>query len=227
MHNVTLHPLARLPGPRWRAAFYFPFFYEIWTGDVVSNWHKLHEESGDIVRISPTCVSFPGRDAWEDIYGQTANKRTFVKGPFVYAPPVDGVADVHLDLFIQKLHEKAALESTVPVDLVRWFSFITFDIIGDLCFGQTFGGLENEEYNSWIASTFKSLKFVRMFSLFPAFQKARQKHMQYTWERTARRTDDVESTREDIMTHILRHNGERGMSREENKNGRNGDFGGK
>ena len=94
IYNITLHPLAKFPGPRWRGAFYFPFFHEIWTGDVVSNWHMLHEKYGKIVRISPTCLSFTGPDAWKDIYGQAANKRSFVKDPDVYAPPTDGVADI-------------------------------------------------------------------------------------------------------------------------------------
>jgi hypothetical protein len=50
---------------------------------------------------------------------------------------------------------------------------------------------------------------LKILTLFPGLQKARQKHTQYTRDRTARRLDDVEPTREDIMGHVLRHDGER------------------
>jgi cytochrome P450 len=36
------------------------------------------------------------------------------------------------------------------VDLVQWYNFATFDIIGDLAFGQQLGGLDGGSSNAWI-----------------------------------------------------------------------------
>lgn len=44
------------------------------------------------------------------------------------------------------------------VDIVRWFNFATFDIIGDLTFGESFGCLESGELHPWIAWVFKGIK---------------------------------------------------------------------
>ena len=63
-YNCFLHPLAKIPGPKLRAAFYFPSCWEIWTGDIAYNWHGLHETYGDIVRIAPDFVSVIKAEGW-------------------------------------------------------------------------------------------------------------------------------------------------------------------
>jgi cytochrome P450 len=119
----------------------------------------------------------------------------------------------YIDLLIGKLSERAISDS--QVDLTRWLNFTTFDIIGDLCFGESFGSLKNEDYNFWVANIFKGLKIARMFrvfraypivgvpifcllKLFPQLARARQKHEQYTIDKTARRLN-AESNRKDFM----------------------------
>lgn len=42
------------------------------------------------------------------------------------------------DRFIEKLQEQDSQE----IDAVKWFTMLTFDIIGDLAFGETFNGIE-------------------------------------------------------------------------------------
>ena len=119
----------------------------------------------------------------------------------------------HIDLLIEKLHQKAELNA--PVDLMRWLNFTAFDIIGDLCFGEPFDALTNEDYNFWISNIFKGLKIARMFrvlraypiigvpllgllKLFPQMAKARHRHEQYTIDKTARRLD-TNTDRKDFM----------------------------
>jgi cytochrome P450 len=237
---VTLHPLAHIPRPRIRSAFYFPFYDEIWTGDVVHNWRRLHDQYGYVVRISPTCLSFTSSEAWKDIY------RSLPKDPDVYAPQPDGVPDIagasdadharirrlfshgvsdhavkqqkatvqaYVETLVRKLRRKA--KEREPVDIVRWFNFTTFDIIGALCFGEDFAALENEEYDFWIANIFRTIKLVRMFRvlraypvvgypllgvlrLFPGLAKARLRHTQYTQDKVVRRLN-MEDPKQDIM----------------------------
>ncbi|MCJ1377250.1 hypothetical protein MMC17_000342 [Xylographa soralifera] len=267
VYNITLHPLAKLPGPKVRGAFYLPSFWEIYTGDTARNWKTLHDAYGDVVRISPTTLSFNSQDAWQDIYSQRSGKKPIPKDAHIYFSGNDGVADIisandmdharirrllshafseaalreqepllnsYFDLLVQKLYSRSQ-EANNSVDISRYYNFTTFDLIGDLCFGESFGALENEDYNFWIAQIFKGIKFVRMFrvfraypvigvpffallSLFPRFAEARTKHVQYTRDKTSRRLD-TETDRHDFMRlvilYILRHNDEKGMSRAE------------
>ena len=48
-----------------------------------------------------------------------------------------------VDLFIFQINgRKTPEEEPQSVDAVKWFNFLTFDIIGELAFGDTFGSLE-------------------------------------------------------------------------------------
>lgn len=108
----------------------------------------------------------------------------------------------YITLLISKLRKRA--ESKTPVDLVRWLNFTTFDITGDLAFDETFGSLEAEDYDSWIANVFNLFQFASMLSILkdypwlnapvmmlfntvPALIKARYAHDSYTQKKAARR----------------------------------------
>lgn len=52
----------------------------------------------------------------------------------------------YFDLLIQKLHEKIGSPTNGRVNIVRWFNFTLFDLVGDLCFGEDFDALKTEEY---------------------------------------------------------------------------------
>lgn len=43
-------------------------------------------------------------------------------------------------------------------DIVKWFNFITFDVIGDLSFGESFGCLERGDFHFWITLIFDAVK---------------------------------------------------------------------
>jgi hypothetical protein len=45
----------------------------------------------------------------------------------------------YFDLLIQRLHENCGK----VVDMNNWYNLTTFDIIGDLAFGESFEGLKN------------------------------------------------------------------------------------
>lgn len=63
----------------------------------------------------------------------------------------------YVDQLFEKLHE-ASKSGTRPVDIERWFNFTTFDVIGDLAFGEPFGCLEDGTYHPWVDIIFKSIK---------------------------------------------------------------------
>ncbi|KAI1393328.1 cytochrome P450 [Hypoxylon trugodes] len=65
------------------------------------------------------------------------------------------IINEYIDLLIQRLHENCGRG---PLDLREWFNWTTFDIIGDLGFGSSFGCLEGSSYHPWVALVIKSLK---------------------------------------------------------------------
>ena len=103
-------------------------------------------------------------------------------------------------------------------DIVRWYNFTTFDIIGDLCFGESFSALSTQEYHPWVNNIFKGLKFVKflrvgrryplfgyileiVLRLFPSVNKARNDHAQFTVQKTEKRLD-TSMDRKDFMTYV-------------------------
>lgn len=54
------------------------------------------------------------------------------------------VIESYVDLFISKLKEKNF------VDLAQWFNYLTFDLSGDLTFGESFSCLESSTAHAWV-----------------------------------------------------------------------------
>lgn len=78
------------------------------------------------------------------------------------------ILQTYVSLLIGKLREKAKVdtdklrqdhnEGSTIVNIVKWYNFTTFDITGELTFSESFGCLEDEIYDPWIAMIFSHLK---------------------------------------------------------------------
>ncbi|KAK4461500.1 cytochrome P450 [Cladorrhinum samala] len=132
----------------------------------------------------------------------------------------------YVDLLIAKLHERARTATPV-VDIVKWYNFTTFDLIGDLAFGQPFGCLESGGYHPWVAMIFESIKLGSLSTvilrhpwlkplarLFISRKLVRNQdnHRELTTQTAKRRLESGNLTREDFISYILRYNDEKGMS---------------
>lgn len=62
----------------------------------------------------------------------------------------------HERLLAARLRERVARGDDV-VDLWAWFNFLTFDVIGDLTFGEPFGCVDEGRFHPWIAFIFSNL----------------------------------------------------------------------
>lgn len=60
----------------------------------------------------------------------------------------------YIDLLIQRLHENCG-GGGKSLNIMSWYNFTTFDIIGDLAFGEPFGCLDNSDYHPWVKVIFK------------------------------------------------------------------------
>jgi hypothetical protein len=63
----------------------------------------------------------------------------------------------YVGLLIDRLSDQARQGNTV--DLVEWFNIVTFDIIGDLAFGDPFNSLRDNNLHPWIKAAPAALKY--------------------------------------------------------------------
>jgi hypothetical protein len=63
-YNITLHRLAKFPGPKLWAAFHLPHYWEITMGTSSATIKSLHDKYGEVVRVSPKSLSFASGQAW-------------------------------------------------------------------------------------------------------------------------------------------------------------------
>lgn len=140
----------------------------------------------------------------------------------------------YFELLVTRLTEVS--KGGKPVDLTKWYNYgksapsvtemptilltskVTFDIVADLSFGESFHALESGDFHSWVANIFKSVKFARILPIaafyqpallilrvisyfIPAIQKARKEHEGYTQLKTAARLD-MKTNRKDFMTYV-------------------------
>lgn len=138
----------------------------------------------------------------------------------------------YVDLFMTRLLQKTAEArlGTATVNIAQWFNFITFDIIGDLSFGESFHCLEKSHYHPWIAilfSHFKALALSTCCRFFPflgrlmlytlpkAVKQQRIDHFNMSKEKVHQRIEAQQKQTwrsTDFMAHVLRHNDEKGMT---------------
>jgi cytochrome P450 len=59
----------------------------------------------------------------------------------------------YIDFLIRRLRETVVFSKNgcAIVDMVQWFNFTTFDIVGDLALGESFRCLEEPKYHGWVS----------------------------------------------------------------------------
>jgi hypothetical protein len=153
-----LHPLSKVPGPKSWAAF--PIIPRILNlfGVLDENILRHHATYGPAMRISDREVSFTTSEAWQQIYGfkvhpqlPKADRRlTGEEVNIINANDADHtrfrkaiahgfseralrdqeeILASYIGVLVDKLKNFARTNSTT--DLVRWYNYTTFDIIGD------------------------------------------------------------------------------------------------
>ncbi|KAK1142200.1 hypothetical protein N8T08_008126 [Aspergillus melleus] len=143
----------------------------------------------------------------------------------------EAYVQTYIDLFISRLGDEIDSTGKGTINAVQWFNYLTTDIIGELAFGKSFGGLENNEMHPWLKNLFWSLKtfaFSREMSHYPNLiayailalmvprgQLMHQKNAIVFGAEQARKRLKRGTDRPDFMSYILRHNDKRGMSEEE------------
>ncbi|KAB5578826.1 cytochrome protein [Coniochaeta sp. 2T2.1] len=172
-------PLSHLPGP-WYSIFTDVVLTYHWlTGRRAVYVHKLHETYGPVVRIAPYHADFINLSAKKQIYSvkETYVKSSWYRA---MAPPgtesmfsttnvefhrrhrrllSTGMTETNLktvepyvrervELCVQRMEEEA--DALGVVDVYKWFSFLTADVIGGLSYGDSFHMLETGKKSKYI-----------------------------------------------------------------------------
>jgi len=124
----------------------------------------------------------------------------------------------YVDLLVRRLHENAAK----PQDLMAWYNWTTFDIIGNLAFGESFGCLEDQRYHPWVKTILVSINggvaisAARRYGLGSLLVRLIPKSTidkfellhSYAEEKIARRLERG-TERPDFMSHMMRNDHDR------------------
>ena len=131
---------------------------------------------------------------------------------------------VYVDHLIRSLKETSGKSTNV-----QWYNWTTFDIFSDLCFGESFHCVEKGVYHPWVSILFDGVKLgaiIMSTNRYPLLKSIttkfapksliakRESHNQFTDHKVTKRIE-MKTDRADIMSYILRHNDESGMSRAE------------
>lgn len=254
IYRLYFSPLAKFPGPKLHAISYIPHLWKdkilgTWTHHSTA----LHAKYGPIVRIAPDHIAVDGSIGWPQVFMRRANEPEFGKSAWFYQNGPVGIFQAdrddhrrqrrvmahafssaalqeqedfirfHLNTLIQRLREHA--DKGQAVDISRWYNFLTFDIIGDLAFGESFGCLADSNYHPFVALLFDSIKasstnlFMNSFGLLRPFMglflstetlKNRQETIELSLATMNKRIALGADARRDFMTYLLRNQGEPG-----------------
>ena len=259
IYNLYFHPLRNFPGPKAAAATPIPFVWRLFNGRIVQWTDSLHDRYGEVVRMHPDELSFVGVSAWRDIYARqpelpkpalgtltapngvrpmpttlTARDHNRQKRILSHAfsdralKEQEPIFHRYSDMLVSRLRNLAQ-KGANPVDIYNWYNFTTFDIIGDLCFDDSFHCLENAANHEWIKDVYNSVnkaKIMTGFQHFPPLDSivrsclpsSTREKLLGIFDFTRRKIDERikrNPDRPDFMRYILDNNHKGGMTRDE------------
>jgi cytochrome P450 len=137
----------------------------------------------------------------------------------------------YADKLVRRLEEAIEDQPDMKLDMVKMYNFTTFDVMGDLTFGEPLHMLDNAEYDPWVSTIFASLKIGSYFSvmmsypwLWRAFKKyvpesvnkKRMAHFQHSVDRVTKRLEKGRDTEGvDLWDLVLGQKEGRGLTRGE------------
>ncbi|KAF2102014.1 isotrichodermin C-15 hydroxylase [Rhizodiscina lignyota] len=134
----------------------------------------------------------------------------------------EGILQQYVNLLIIRLNEQCEGKKKATLDMVKWYNFITFDIMGDLAFGESFHSLDNRDYHPFIAMIFQgavqSIGYNIIMRIYPLLKRVstllglgvpeakRRELLQFASNKVDDRMS-LETTRPDFMFYATKHQG--------------------
>ncbi|KAH8889042.1 cytochrome P450 [Thozetella sp. PMI_491] len=179
LYHSHYGPLSHIPGPWYTNWTGLVLTYHWLKGERSHYVHRLHQKYGSVVRISPTEADFCSISAKQQIYTVKdaynkakwyewfvgSNKasvfairdpeahrrlRRHLSGPLSESSlkEIEPVIRNRVDLTIEKLSYDMKMDGAS--NILKWFMFMTTDIIGLLSFGISFNMLEDGKENQYV-----------------------------------------------------------------------------
>lgn len=137
----------------------------------------------------------------------------------------------YMDKLTGVLRRYIAEDPDKGIDMVRIYNFTTFDVMGDLTFGESLHMLDKDEYDPWCIAIFEGIKFssilqvltfypflARLWQRFmpPSINQKRIEHFSHSETRVTKRLEKGRSSDGvDLWNLVLSQKEERGLSRGE------------
>ncbi|KAK4449769.1 isotrichodermin C-15 hydroxylase [Podospora aff. communis PSN243] len=130
-----------------------------------------------------------------------------------------------IDLLVRRIHEEAD-NGRKALNAEAWYNWTTFDITGELIFGEAFGCLQSSKYHAWIEFVFGTVKWgmgistmsyiglhwlVQVLYQYAGSGKALARVREYTRAMLEKRMEMPEG-REDLFEGLVRRRDEWGIS---------------
>ena len=142
------------------------------SGRYVHAINEIHKKYGPVVRISPNQLSFSSATSFKEIYGHVPGRKPFLKSDY-YEPmpgqmrtlvsasdPAHHAAmrktmshgfsasaltaqEYRVHHYVDQLLIQIRKSAGETMDMVQWYNWTAFDIIGELSFGESFGAVES------------------------------------------------------------------------------------
>ncbi|KAI1862730.1 uncharacterized protein JN550_010067 [Neoarthrinium moseri] len=169
-YRVTLHPLARIPGPGIAAVTSFWQAHHVRNGHMRELAKTLHKTYGPVVRVGPNEVWFDSKEAVDVIYETNKERYRFQRrslGPVYSIANVkkyEAVVDAVLDRFVGKLK---TFNGKVEVDLAEWMHILALETLGSVVLDWSPGQIEagsDEGMLSGTCTTWKACSVLGLFS---------------------------------------------------------------
>lgn len=199
-------------------------------------WHDIYAKAGaggdmpkDFVGLGPDMAApekgiIRANDADHQrqrrIFGSAFSDRAVLKQ--------EGLVQGHVRNLMRKLADENAASTTAGrTDLVTWLSYLAFDIMGDLMYGEPLGMLESDQSaRQWVRDTYATIKTVTlgmaMMGWHPPFgplllkyiwggsDKRRAVHNRFSMDRVDKRldrNDRGDDSGSDVWSMILQNRG--------------------
>ncbi|CAN8101959.1 unnamed protein product [Discula destructiva] len=249
IYLLFFHPLARHPGPKLAAISSYWIEYINTSGRGCFLLRDAHRKYGDVVRVGPNKLSFVTPEAYKDIYGHIKQgEKRFLKSWWYVQdePRINRIRDpvVHgqqRSALSSAFSARAVRDQEVivhqyvdmllgqwaslgeggrkPVNVTEAWNWLTFDVIGELAFGEPFNAVA-ECSTKWMnlvhckgryargRRTAKSLgsllgPLYLRWSLPKAVLQGAQEHRALTMEKAKRRIAKGDVQRVDFFSHLI------------------------
>ncbi|KAL8744556.1 MAG: hypothetical protein Q9190_003215 [Brigantiaea leucoxantha] len=202
LYNIFLHPLAKYNGLLLWQAFRLPFVISMITGDLPHQVKKLHDHYGTVVRLVNKIMLDFAR-FWPQLFPRAQER----------------VVQEHVDLLMEKLRQevdKSHTNSGTDVNVLKWFNYTAFDIIGDFVWSSSFGCLDKLQYHPWIQviAQFKTALILGALKFYPPLDslltavtpKSAMANLWMIWRTTEDKIAarlQYNDARADVMSHMI------------------------